>query len=181
MRRAGPALFLICVGCATTRREHAASKVEPKAPVRHLTFVSGGMPLPADPSWQRGQAGDEMDFARLGRQEGATALLQKGQQGGPTGAVALRALALAPDARAERGHACQLLSDVRLEERPFVLDVVHHILSDSPPLYEALAPGADAECVGELRAIAEDGDALARERDLAESSLANISGAMAVP
>jgi hypothetical protein len=172
---------LIAVGCATTRREHAASKVEPATPPRQLSFDSGGPPLPSDARWQAGLAGDPLDLARLGRQEGATRLLELSRLGGVAGAVALQALSLAPDARAERGRACELLSDVRLEERPVVLGVVHRILTAAPPLYEALAPGADAACIAELRAVREDSRAGAAERDLVESSLLSISNGMDAP
>lgn len=174
--------MVVCVACATTRREHAATKLEPREPLRELTFQTGGTSLPVEGSWQRSQrSGDDLDLALVGRQEGATRLLELSRQGGETGALALRALPLAPDARAERGRACELLSEVRLEERPLVLGVVHRILSEAAPLHEALAPGADAACTAELQAVRDDDRATAAEKDLAESGLVSISALLDGP
>jgi hypothetical protein len=120
-----------------------------------------------------------MDLTQLGQQEGAARLIELAEGGGPTGAVALLALADAPDARVERARACELLADIRVEERQLVLRAVHHLLTDAAPLYEALAPGADVTCSAQLRGLLADPRTTAPERDLVESALEALGSAAA--
>lgn len=175
MFRLAPAFIAIGVGCATTQRERTPRETEAPDPPRLLSFEGAEPQPPPGPEWRAGMQGDPLDLARLGRQEGAARLMELSRSGGATGALALRALSLSPDARAERGRACQLLSQVRLQERHFVLSVVHELLTNAPPMYEELAPGADGVCQRELAAVRDDARASAAERDLAESGLFNIS------
>jgi hypothetical protein len=176
MRRALSVLALGCVGCLTTSTERTVAETSALEPERTLSFERGGEPFPEEPAWKRGQSLDPVDLGQLGRQEGATRLVELAERGGKTGALALFALAEAPDARAERARACELLADIRLEERPLVLRAVHRLLTEAPPLFEELAPGADATCAAQLRPVLSDSRAAPVERDLAESALASLAG-----
>jgi hypothetical protein len=95
--------------------------------------------------------------------------------------LALRALSLSPDARVERARVCELLADVRAEERPFVLVSVHQILADAPPLHEALSPGADAICSTQLETLLEDEQLGPGERDLVVSALETLEAPKSSP
>ena len=94
--------------------------------------------------------------------------------GGITGKVALSALVLAPDARSERARACELLADVRREERSFVLQAVHYLLSEGAELHEDMGPAADSTCRAQLQALASESDLPAAEKDLTASALARL-------
>lgn len=179
MLRKRPALLLLVVGCATaacatSQKEPAASKTAEAEAERLLTFESGGRPLPDDPLWARASQFDPLDLRALGRREGATQLIGIVEAGGATGAIALAALAVAPDARAERARACELLADVKKPERPIVLAAVHRLLAEAPELHEALAPGGDETCSAQLTALMADTELRPNEHDLAESARARL-------
>lgn len=174
MRELLAVLLLGCVGCATTPAEPTVSKTSPAEHARTLSFETGGAELPNDVVWQRSSGLDPMDLRTLGQKEGAARLVELAERGGRTGGVALQALVFAPDARAERARACELLADIRVEERQRVLAAVERLLAEAPPLYEALAPGADATCAAQLDRLAADPNLLPAERDLTESARARL-------
>jgi hypothetical protein len=88
--------------------------------------------LNRDTQWLRAAAGDPMDLSTLARAQGAAGLLAWIAGGQRAGWVALHAFAFAEDAAAYQGELCELLPQMRAEDRMPALDILLQVVTRSP-------------------------------------------------
>lgn len=160
--------------CATAQRDPAASKSAEALPERSLTFQQGAVLPSNDVLWQRAALGDPQDLDVLAQRQSGVQLMEIAERGGPWGAVALKALSHSSDAREARGRMCELLADVRIQERYFVLQEIHALFTNAVPLHEELAAEADETCSLQLEKLLKEPTLPPSEKDLAQSTLSAL-------
>ncbi len=173
-------------GGEETRLPSQNSATNPAEAARAVISLSRPPDMPpelsSDVLWVMAARGDELDAAALAEREGAIRLLERLEQGGKAGEVALLALPLAPDIPAARGRICELASRIELGRREFFLRQLEAALSPRKNgdawIGEPAPPHADV-CREALQQVIRDPGARAAELDLAQSALAHLPVARA--
>lgn len=109
-------------------------------------------PYASRADWRLAAAGDPMNLSTLARRLGAAELSTRIADGGRAGAVALDALAHAPDAWMERARLCRVLPRLAEADRRRALWVLQDVLQREPD-GEVVDAVADTVCVAELQRL----------------------------
>jgi hypothetical protein len=158
-----------CGGCG----EEPRAVVDAGAPV---DAAASAAPAPSGWAWQRAADGDAVALMRLAEEEGASRLLDEARRGT---AVALDALALAPDAVRVLPELATLAAE-RAERRDEVLRACLAIAERRPVDAEAVDGAVVAEASKAFQKMADDAALAASSRALARSTaraLQRASGA----
>lgn len=162
---------LACTPAGGERATPAAATASASVAVHPIDFSATNpapRSLPFDGRLRAALGGDEIDLAILANGVGAARLLEEVEAGGRIGLVALRALPLAPDARAVRGEACALLRRVTSPWRTEFLGVLRQLFERAP------VGAGGVECAASLKQLEARPGASAIDRDLAASISASI-------
>ncbi len=157
----------------------AATAAQPTVTALSVPDLSPSRPLPSpwaeDPVWQRAQAGDPLDLARLAAREGAAGLLEAFEAGGQAALVALLALPSATDAELVLGRLCAVAERVPAAVTAPLLRSIRDILAATPRQRERLDGAGRARCGPALSQLAARADLPPEARDLAASAEAALN------
>ena len=169
----------VLFGCVPDAARRAQAGSERSAPERPALDLAQDTPWPApydaDPVWRRAAAGDDFDRARLGRSEGAVALLSALSLGGSLGRTALAALPFARDRREIVGGLCELALGPAPPTSSWLLVAIYEALADGPRTEESVNPEADALCASNLRQLSERSGMSPEDRDRALGAISLLA------